>query len=215
MRTIPLLLLPLLALSSNAVAETQSDGSHILYSQTVAGGDIAIVSQVFDTKHANLDSQGADDFVVPSSRVWVIKSVSVGGAYDDQKGYATSENVLFYHDRNGRPGKAVRGGTFLNVGGLGAEPNFHITLPGRGLKLHAGTYWVSVQANMPYKYGFWVWTSGDPQQEQGGNPAVWENPANGWKKGCTKWKIETKCWPAGQGPGKYFILYGASKQDAP
>jgi hypothetical protein len=205
------LALPLLAATAAAAtAQEPRYGHHLLYNQVV-DGDISVVSQVFDAKHARFNSSGADDFVVPAGNVWRVKALVIAGAYFYPYGPATSENVIFYHDKNGKPGKPVANGSYLGIVGGGSGGQFDITLPAPGLRLKAGTYWLSVQANMDYKSGLWGWNSGTVTQGQSGNPAVWENPANGFHKGCRKFTVETQCWPYGQGPGKYFAIYGYDK----
>jgi hypothetical protein len=206
------LVLPVLAATATtAAAQEPRYGHHLLYSQVV-DGDTGVVSQVFDAKHAKLNSAGADDFVVPAGNIWWVKTLNIGGFYTyPNNGPATSENVIFYHDKNGKPGKPVADGSYLGIVGRDVEGEFYIVLPPPGIRLKAGTYWLSVQANMDYKSGYWAWNSGTVTQGQSGNPAVWENPANGFHTGCRKFTVETQCWPDGQGPGKYFAIYGGDK----
>jgi hypothetical protein len=209
------LVLALLAATAAAAATAQEPryGHHLLYNQVV-DGDTGVVSQVFDAKHAKLNSAGADDFVIPAGNVWRVKVLNIVGGYTYPNGPATSENVIFYRDKNGKPGKPVANGSYLGIVGSDVEGEFYIVLPPPGLRLKAGTYWLSVQANMDYKSGYWAWRSGNVTQGQSGNPAVWENPANGFHKNCRTFTVETQCWPDGQGPGKYFAIYGGDKSVA-
>jgi len=71
------------------------------------------------------------------------------------------------------PGTAVKKGTFNNLDG-GAGPDFALRLPGKGLKLKAGTYWVSVIADVNFIVsGQWYWNVNSMQH---GNQAMWRNP---------------------------------------
>lgn len=199
-----------IAVSSVAYAASPSGKNHVLYNQSGGADEIGIVSQAFDANHVQYDSLGADDFVIPAKETWVIKQVAALGRYYYGPGPAMSENVVFYADDRGAPGAAVPGGTFADVVGADFEGSFNIYLPGKGLKLHRGKYWVSVQANMPYSLGWWGWYT---EQFQGktGSPAMWENPANGYATGCTTFTVETQCWQQGQGQGKAFVIYGEEK----
>jgi hypothetical protein len=166
---------------------------------------------MFDSDYHVYDSQAADDFTIPTGQFWVIKAVGVLGGFSNN-GTPTSENVFFYHDRNGKPGKPVHNGTFLNlIGDNIAGEQFYNPLPGRGLKLQAGHYWLSFQVNMPYSQGYWLWGTEDLKKGQGGDRAVWKNPGNGWGTNCLKYRIETKCWPDGEGHGHLFTIFGAAK----
>lgn len=148
--------------------------------------------------------QGADDFVIPTGKTWTITEVDVTGAYGNGPGPATSENVIFYKNRSGMPGKAVRHGTFTNLNGTGG-PNFSLVLPGKGLTLTAGHYWVSVVANIDFDfYGVWGWeTNGSQHRKQ----ALWENPNGGYDI-CRTWGTLEDC--TGSGPDFMFVLGGTS-----
>jgi hypothetical protein len=203
-----LLLILSLPVLPAAASEKPAHGAHVLLDHLVPIPMAYVPSQVFDADHAQYNSLGADDFTVPAGTFWVVKSIIVEGTYFYGTGPAVSQNLYIYHDRNGMPGKPVHNGSLTNVGGQGNDGDFEVQFPGRGLKLHAGTYWVSVQANMAYNVGVWGWESGDFLYS--GNPAVWKNPGNGWAKKCRGWKVETACWPEGQGPAKAFIIFGAA-----
>jgi hypothetical protein len=194
-----------------ALANTDSFKNHVLYAQDSGNGRTGVVSQLFDSDYSQYDSQSADDFVVPKGQTWVVKQVAASGAYFDGQGPATSENVFFYYDNHGSPGASVPGSTFLNEAGSDFAGSFNVLLPGKGLKLHRGRYWVSVQANMPYNLGWWGWFTQSLPKGQGGRPAVWQNPSNGYGTGCLAYTVETQCWPQVQGAAKVFIIYGAEK----
>lgn len=93
---------------------------------------------------------GADDFVIPSGKHWKIGEVDVTGVYMNSDGStASSANVIFYQDSNGFPGNPVANGTYNNLkcGGMGTG-DFRCHLKPKKLRLGAGHYWVSVQANI-------------------------------------------------------------------
>jgi hypothetical protein len=180
-------------------------GGAVLYSQSPDNSGVSIVSQAFESAYAQYDSQSADDFVVPKGKTWTLFEVDVVGEYYEGSGPATSENVVIYASRKGKPGKVIQ--TFASVNGRDSSGSFAINLA-NATPLPAGTYWISVQANLAFSVGGdWGWTSTDNGAHK---QAVWENPAAGFGTGCTKYTIETTCIPAGQGPGKVFALKGTS-----
>jgi len=182
----------------------QTKGLKTLYSQNTNNGGVGLVSQMFGSSYPTYDSQGADDFVVPTGKKWDITEVDVTGVYFNGAGPATSENVYFYADSSGAPGTLVK--SFLNVAGTdNGTGSFAITLPKKGMKLKkAGTYWVSVQANLAYKAGGeWGW---EDNSVQTGSEAHWQNPGNGFATGCTSWTDIETC--LGYGPDLMFDLKG-------
>ena len=148
-------------------------GLKTLYSQNDHDGGTGFISQMFGSSYPS--DQGADDFVVPSGSNWKISEVDVTGVYFNGVGPATSENVYFYRDRNGVPGKPVK--SIMYVHGADNGGSFAITIPTVGLK--AGHYWVSVQANLAFDAGGeWGW---EDRSVQNNNPAVWRTRGSGWK----------------------------------
>ena len=191
-----------------------SSAMKTLYDQT--GNDLGtgVVSQNFEASFDAYDSQGADDFTVPAGPNWIVKEVDVVGVYFNGSGPAVSENVFFFKDHKGKPGKLVATYTVVGVDTAGS---FAITLPGRGQKLMPGHYWVSVQANMDFSNGGeWGW---EKQTTVEGEPAMWQNPGDGFGTGCTTWGIENDCvgvLPTGQPTStsygdKEFALKGKTK----
>src|SRR5207248_750267 len=132
--------------------------------------------------------------------------VDVTGEFDDGSGPATSENVVFYKNKNGMPGDPVTNGTFTNLNGT-SGPSFAIVLPGRGIRLKPGRYWVSVIANMDfYAQGLWGWEASTVEQ---GHPAMWQNPGGGWGI-CLNWNTIEYC-QGSSGPDFMFELKGKSR----
>jgi hypothetical protein len=123
--------------------------------------------------------------------------------------YTTSitENVYFYKDKNGVPGKLVRHGSFSNLSGTG-NPSFAISL-GTGVRLKAGHYWVSVVANCDYETGCgWGWGETSTINN---DAALWQNPGNGHGTGCTTWTTLETCLGGAYAGDFMFELQGKSK----
>ncbi|MEI9929375.1 MAG: hypothetical protein WDM89_02080 [Rhizomicrobium sp.] len=119
----------------------------------------------------------ADDFVVPKGHTWSVKEVDVIGKYYDGYGPNKSENVTFYADDNGKPGKTVKNGTLVNLSGADDGGSLAIAFP-KGVKLKPGHYWVSVVANLDFNDGGeWGW---ELQTTHEGDDAVYQNGSSGW-----------------------------------
>ncbi|HEX4077937.1 MAG TPA: hypothetical protein VHX61_03565 [Rhizomicrobium sp.] len=186
-------------------------GAKVLWNQNqlTSNAGTAVISQNFTSGDSTTyDCQGADDFVIPKGKTWRITEVDVTGMYEYGELPATSENVIFYKDRQGMPGKTVKKGqgAFTNLDG-GGGPNFAIKLPGNGLKLKAGHYWVSVIANMDYPVsGVWFWEVNRIQQ---GDQAMWQNPPGGYFT-CRTWGTIESCVDS-PSPDFMFELRGTSE----
>jgi YVTN family beta-propeller protein len=66
--------------------------------------------------------------------------------------------------------------------------------------LPSGTYWISVQVNMDFVAGDFMWRE---RVVQNGNPFAFRNPGGGWGEGCTSW-----CGGHGIEPDLIFQLNG-------
>ena len=78
-----------------------------------------------------------------------------------------------------------------------------VALPS-AVTLMRGAGWVSVQVNLDFGEGEFVWVTG---QTQNGEAAVWENPGDGWGTGCTTWTNLQSCWgELNPGPDFEFVL---------
>jgi hypothetical protein len=107
---------------------------------------------------------------------------------------------VFYKDKKGAPGKEVA--SFDVAGADNGFGSFVIKLP-KAVKLKAGHYWMSVQANMDFSAGGeWGWEN---QVETVGSSAMWENPNGGFGTGCNKWSVENVCIPDGQGDHMFTL----------
>ncbi|HEY3777720.1 MAG TPA: hypothetical protein VGL35_06655 [Rhizomicrobium sp.] len=183
-------------------------GSKILYSQDSNYTGIGVDSQNFtSTTATGFNDQGADDFIIPKGKIWTIRDVDVSGIYFNGPGPANSENVIFYTDSGGMPGNPIGKGTFTNLNGSGS-PSFRIKLPGNGLRLKSGHYWVSVIANLDFKVaGEWGWgTNANIRND----PAMWREPNCGWSC-CPNWETLSNC--LGVDYDFIFELRGISKRE--
>jgi hypothetical protein len=178
-----------------------------LYNQNNQDSGVADVSQNFEAAFDVYDSQLADDFKVKSGHVWKVKEVDVTGVYFNGAGPAVSENVTFYKDAGGSPGVVKKTYTGV-VGADNGTGSFVIALPGKGTKLTAGHYWVSVQANLDFGVGGeWGWEN---RLAKKGTAAEWQNPGDGFGSGCTSYATMTTCIPGSGGPDLMFALKGTT-----
>lgn len=186
-------------------------GYAVLYNQQVDDSGDLVVSQKFEAEYASYTSQAADDFVVPKGKFWLVKEVDVTGQYFNGTGPATSENVSFFrvNAKSSLPAKQVM--MFAKVKGKdNGTGSFTIKLPST-LKLGAGHYFLSVQANLAFsKGGEWGWENTTTSQQYG-NFAAWRNPQDGFDAGCTKWGVEQTCVVGEEGPDHLFSILGTAK----
>ncbi len=171
-----------------------------LYDQNGNDAGASVVSDNFQSSFDAYDSQGADDFTVPSLHQWIIKQVNVTGAYFNGAGPADGVTVYFYRDNGGLPGdliEEVDGSEFTDTNG-----SFSIKLDD-AVSLKAGTYWISVQADINTANGEWGW---EVNAVQNGNPSAWQNPGDGFGTGCTTWNTTQTC--TGEGPDFMYSLAG-------
>ena len=179
-------------------------GAQTLYDQNSNDAGIAILSDDFGSGDSN--SQAADDFTVPAGFSWTIAQIDVTGVYFNGYGPSEGQNVFFYKDKNGKPGKLIQ--EFDNLKGVDNSGSFAITLPGKGVKLKAGTYWLSVQAEMDFgSGGEWGWEVSIVQHD---NEAMWRDPDGGRGK-CYRWNPLGKCFGADYHYDLMFDLKGKSR----
>lgn len=179
-----------------------------LYDQTDSDGGVGLVSQNFESSFDAYDSQAADDFSVPAGHTWKVSGVNVVGVYFNGYGPASSENVFFYKDSKGLPGKLVAE-CDNQAGSDNGTGSFSINLSnctGKTKFKGGNTYWVSVQANLNFSGGGeWGW---EDRSVQSGNPAAWRNPGGGFGV-CSSWGTLQSC--LGYGPDLLFSLKGKDK----
>ena len=182
-----------------------SPGTRVLYNQNSNSSFAYVNSQNYTSGVTANNDQSADDFIVPSGKTWKVTEVDVTGCC----AYTTSisENVYFYKDNNGAPGKLVKHGSFTDLSGTG-NPSFAISL-GKGVKLKAGHYWVSVVVNCNSKNGCgWGW---GVRTTINNDAALWQNPGNGHGTGCTAWTALETCFGNAYAGDLMFELQGNSK----
>ena len=175
----------------------------VLYNQNSDPSYAYVNSQNYSSGATADDDVGVDDFVVPAGKTWKVTEVDVTGCC----AYTTSitEDVAFYKDKNGAPGKLVV--AFVNLSGTG-NPSFAMSL-GKGVKLKAGHYWVSVVANCNAKDGCgWGWGVRSTIEN---DAALWENPGNGHGTGCTTLETLETCFGSAYAGDFMFELQGTSK----
>jgi hypothetical protein len=185
--------------------DRHSPGKQVLYNQNDNPSYAYVNSQNDTGGDTAVNDQGADDFIVPSGKTWKVTEVDVTGccAYTN----SITENVYFYKDKNGVPGRLVRNGSFLNLSGTG-NPSFAISL-GTGVRLKAGHYWVSVVANCDYETGCgWGWGETSTINN---DAALWQNPGNGHGTGCTTWATLETCLGGAYAGDFMFELQGKSR----
>ncbi|MDB6147712.1 MAG: hypothetical protein JWO45_1376 [Spartobacteria bacterium] len=173
-------------------------GAKTLYDQTGNDSGSANTSQNFESSFDQYDNQGADDFTVPKGHTWTVSEVDVTGQYRYSGGSADTANVFFYKDKKGAPNKkALAECDDVSTNDSGATGSFALSLGKCAPSLAAGTYWVSVQANLdfsnPAEQWYWGTTTGAL-----GAPAVWQDPNGGWTAlgipaDCTKYKPLSYC----------------------
>jgi hypothetical protein len=177
----------------------------VCYDQTGPATAAALQSTNFQKSQNANDDRAGDNFTLKAA--CTVKTVTVAGAYNSTgPGPARSENVTFYANAKGLPGKVIA--NVRNVKGTDdGTGNFVISLGAEAPKLAKGQYWLSVQANMNSSKGAWGWTI---TSEKFGASGVFENPGGGIGIGCTTWTPLQTCVD-GLAPGQDFIFTLASK----
>ena len=183
------------------------DPQVVLYDQYDNASTIGTLSSTF-TDFSDLNSDLADDFVVPTGQTWNIQSIDADGAYLIGAGPATSFNVFFYADNAGLPGAQVY--SAMNQPFSLAGSTFTVNLPSMAV-LTEGTYWVEIQANMTFFNGAWIWRDRTVQSNQG---AAWQNPGGAFGF-CQTWTLKTTCIPIAGGPDQVFRLNGTTGEGTP
>ena len=150
---------------------TTPRGAQTLYDQNENDAGYAVFSDYYDS--GGSDSQAADDFAVPAGFTWIVQKIDVTGVYFNGSGPSVGQKVYFYKDKNGKPGKLIQ--EIDNLQGVDSGGSFAITLPGKGVKLKTGKYWLSVQVGLHSfaQDGEWGWEVSSGQNASG---TMWRNP---------------------------------------
>ncbi|MGD0192838.1 MAG: hypothetical protein ABSD74_19045 [Rhizomicrobium sp.] len=176
-------------------------GVKTLYSQNNDDAGVAVISQNFESSMSIYDAQGADDFVVPKGKTWTVEEVDITGVYFNGSGPAASENVTFYADSNGLPGKQIAAITKAK----GADNGGSFAIKIHAVKLKPGHYWVSVGANCSFvTCGEWGW---ELRSVQANDMAAYQAP--GGSGPCTTWQPLDVCFGNGTPPDFMFALKGS------
>jgi hypothetical protein len=123
------------------------------------------------------------------------------GAYDLGGGPIASANVFLYSDAGGLPGSEVLAQPGVAPADGTAGPNFSIALL-TNPQLAPGTYWVSVQVNIPAG-NIWDWQT---RSIQSGSPRAFIDHSGGLCGGV--WAHVGAGCPIGPAPDQLFRLNG-------
>ena len=176
----------------------------VVWDQYNNAGTAVTLSATFTDAPA-MNSDLADDFIVPAGNAWEVRSIDVDGAYFNGPGPANSFTVFFYSDNDGFPGSQIyaslvpwtqNGSTFT----LYVCEGFSCPLI-----LYPGRYWVEIQANMTAKCcGEWGWTD---RTATNLNAAVWRNPS-GFFGACMSWSRRgVTCGLDPSAPDQVYRIY--------
>src|SRR5690625_1672650 len=161
------------------------NSASVLYDQTGNTTNTGSVAFLDLDDPVGYETQAADDFIVPAGEEWTVEEFYINGFHHpDYPGTpTTSANVFIYQDDNGSPGSEVD--AFLQMSPQDNDGELTLTLPGSGVVLQPGIYWVSVQPERDwFGEGPWYWL-----QEDSSNGAIfhWRNPGDGFGNGCIDW----------------------------
>lgn len=130
--------------SSSVQANDLQAGDYTVYSQYTSNG----LYYMSCTGDAACTHQGADDFVVPAGKYWLVNEVYAQGYTGGNQ--PDSFTVTFYTDGGGQPGSVIVSETALPYErtDLGAGvSNYYIPLSPNKQLFGPGHYWVSIVAN--------------------------------------------------------------------
>lgn len=169
--------------ATNATTRIELPKVRTLYTQNSNSLGVGFISDNFTSGTTTSSTVAADDFIVPKGKTWQVGEVDVTGVYFNGSGPATSENITFYKDASGVPGKTVKKGSFSALSCSDSGGSFSCTLP-KKVRLKPGHYWVSVVANMNFISGAgeWGWEESSVIHN---DPAVWGTCSGGV---CGDWQ---------------------------
>jgi hypothetical protein len=173
----------------------------VLYDQTSNDSGGGTSSQ---TLGGTLSDAAADDFTVPAGVHWKIQEVDAVGPFFN--GVTNSVQVTISTDKHHKPSKILYDAAVKPTGDAGV---FYLSLGRKGIKLKPGHYWLTIVANADLSDGQWYWENQTLGTTEG-DPAVWQNPQDGWGTGCTSWTVESKCTSTPLGD-HMFVLWGRAQ----
>ena len=146
-------------------------------------GTAVTLSATF-TDASAMNSDLADDFIVPGGYAWEVRRIDVDGAYFNGSGPANNFTVFFYSDNDGFPGNQIYASLVPWTQNSSTFTLYVCEGFSCPLILYPGKYWVEIQANMTAKCcGEWGWTD---RTATNLNAAVWRNPS-GFFGACQSW----------------------------
>ena len=193
------LLALLIATPAEARPKTPAAPAVVLYDQYDNDGNNAIIS----TSQQGVDrGKAADDFVVPAGQSWAISQIDFRGNPDpvgEPTGFTFS--VFFYANAGSLPGSEVAS---RGIPALDSSADFAIPLD-PPVVLSAGTYWVSVQANVFSSFAGFYW---EVRSVQSNSPAAWQQVGHGTCP-APAWFNRGTCFPdTASLPDQMFRLHG-------
>lgn len=160
-------------------------------------GSAALSQKFLDADMDVYDSRAADDFML--NETCSLASVDVLGQYLEGAGPAVTENIVIYTNAGRAPGKVIYKQTVVGEDSTGTG-SFHLMLP-QPISLRAGTYWISVRANLAFAQGGeWGW---EATHHKVLKPGTWHNQGGGFGV-CKHWAPAQDC--VGVGPDFMFSL---------
>ncbi len=135
------------------------------------------------------DAQAADDFTVPPGSSWTVRQVEWAAEWIPFPPSEPTANVTIYEDAGGVPSDPLFTETNLPIVPINdSDQSWRAPLPG-GWPLGEGTYWCSVQANVPVGSEMLIKES----RVARGAPSVWRNPGGGFDTHCSDWTPSIEC----------------------
>lgn len=186
------------------VSFTQATSAAVLFDQTDNASGDGAPAQKFEPAFDVYDTEGADDFVVPTGG-WTLTEVdlvtSTGAGFTG----ATTASINIYPDASGMPGGTATC-SFPSTAATVTATTTTVALPG-GCSLGAGTYWVAAQIDLEYgANGQIFWSNRTVQSNSAG---LFRNPGDGFGSGCTSWDTQANCGVGGgTNPDFLFQLVG-------
>ena len=177
----------------------------VVWDQYNNAGTAVTLSATFTDSPA-MNSDLADDFIVPAGYAWIMRWIDVDAAYFNGPGPANTFSVFFYSDNGGFPLSQIYA-TLAWWEQNGSTFRVHLcdNPPSCQPYLYPGRYWVEIQANMTAKCcGEWGWTDRTVTDL---NAAVWRNPS-GFFGACTSWSRRgATCGLDPSAPDQVYRIY--------
>jgi PEP-CTERM motif len=165
-------LLALLAIGV-AAASVQATNNPVIFSQAADNTGVALGSQRAANQTPTNFLVTYDNFTMATA--FRITDVHWTGEFFNPPAEQTPTDfeIVFYADNAGQPGAAIVGGSFSGFGTAGRSPTcplvtglprctYDVDLPGAGLALAAGTYWMSILADLSPAPPQWGWVTAGP-----------------------------------------------------